>query len=167
MGLPLPRPVHSLQRIPSGDAGIRATLREMRSIVRTWKTDPDIRTAALEIIEPCAQRDWVCEIEAVQQWVKHNVKFVADVSEVETLQTPELTLYNKVGDCDDQSILVGALLNAIGHPVRFIAVDMGNGFEHVFTETAIGSRWVAVETTEDWELGRQPIGVRRRMVQRV
>ena len=160
--------VHSLRQIPSGDAGIRATLKEMASIARAWKTQPDMRELAVSLTQRCGPRNWVCEIEALHEFVRDKIRFVGDVLEVETLQTPELTLQHRAGDCDDQSILLATLLNAIGHPARFLAVDLGQGgFSHVFTETPIGPNWVAAETTEPWQLGRRPRGVNRHMVQRV
>lgn len=161
--------VHSLRSIPSGDGGIRATLKEMASIARAWKTDPAIRQLATEITAGCGtHHNWTCNIESLHAWVRDNIRFLGDVLAVETLQTPELTLSTGAGDCDDQSILLATLLQSIGHPARFIAVDLGSGYSHVFTETPIGAYWIAAETTEpDWELGRRPPGVRRYMVQKV
>lgn len=158
---------HSLRALPAGDAGVRETLREMRSIVRAWKVHPIIRQLALELTASCAERDWSCEVRRLHEFVRDRIRYVADVLEVETLATPELTLANAAGDCDDQSILLASLLQAIGHPVRFVAVDLGAGFAHVFCETPIGPYWVAAETTEPWPLGRTPPGVKRVMVQRV
>lgn len=162
--------VHSLRSLPGGDAGTRATLKEMRSIVRAWKTDPSIRQFAARITSVCGtHHNWTCQIETLHEWVRDNIQFLPDVAEVETLQTPELTLEQGSGDCDDQAILLATLLQSIGHPARFIAVDLGHGgFSHVFVETAIGAYWVAAETTEpDWILGRRPVGVARYMVQQV
>lgn len=141
----------------------------MRSIVRTWRTDPGIRKLALEITAGCGtHQNWTCNIECLHAWVRDNIRFIGDVLEVETLQTPELTLTQGAGDCDDQSILLAALLQSIGHPARFIAVDLGHGgFSHVFVETPIGAYWVAAETTEPgWELGRRPPAARY-MVQKI
>jgi transglutaminase-like putative cysteine protease len=162
-----PQVTHSVRALPAGDAGIRATLLEMRSIVRAWRKHPMIRQLAVELTGRCPDKDWTCEVRALHAWVRDRIRFVADVAEVETLQTPELTLANRAGDCDDQCIVLGSLLQAVGHPVRFVAVDLGAGFSHVFCETPIGAYWVATETTEPWELGRRPWGIKRYMVQNV
>jgi transglutaminase-like putative cysteine protease len=162
--------LHNLYAIPSGDAGIKATLREMASIARAWKKDPRVRALATEIVAGCGvAQNWPCEAEALQLWVRDNIRFLGDVEGVETLQTPDLTLEQRAGDCDDQSILLATLLTSIGHPARFVAVDLGQGgFSHVFVETPIGAAWIAAETTEpDWELGRRPYGIKRTKVQRV
>lgn len=140
----------------------------MRSIVRTWKAAPLVRELALEIIQPCANRDWVCEVVRIQEWVRSNIRFVGDVAEVETLHTPDLVLRQRSGDCDDHSILVASMLQAVGHPARFAAFDLGQGFQHVVAETPIGPYWQSVETTEpDFRLGEKPPGIKRTMVQRI
>jgi transglutaminase-like putative cysteine protease len=83
------------------------------------------------------------------------------------VQAPDVTLRDRQGDCDDQAVLIGALLTSIGHPVRFVAVGFRPGqFAHVYAETPIGPNWVAVETTENWPVGRAPRGVSH-MVQKV
>lgn len=161
--------VHSYYTLAGGDLGIRQTLQEMRSIVRAWRSDPGIRELAVRVTSQCPPKDWVCEVRTLHLWVQQSIRYVADVLEVETLQTPELTLAQRAGDCDDQSILLASLLQAVGHPVRFVAVDLGDGrgLSHVFCETPIGAYWVAAETTEPWDLGRRPPGIRRVMVQSV
>lgn len=158
---------HKLSALASGDAGIRQTLREMRSIVRAWRVDPIVRELAMRITAHCPGKDWPCEVRSLHAWVRDNIRYVADVLEVETLQTPDVTLRLGAGDCDDQAILLAAMLQAVGHPARFIAVDVGDGrgISHVFVETPIGPYWVACETTEPWELGRRPPGTKRHMVQ--
>ena len=162
-------PVHSLRALPTDNAqAVRETLREMRSIIQVWKISPLVRTLAMQITAGCANKDWVCEVRSLQEWVKANIRFVGDVAEVETLQTPDVTLALAAGDCDDQSILLGSLLQAIGHPVRLKAIDVdGRGFSHVYVETQVGPGWAAAETTEDWPLGAAPLRVVRYMLQRV
>lgn len=130
-----------------------------------------IRRLATEITAPCGtHQNWTCSIECLHAWVRDHIRFMGDVLGVETLQTPELTLETRAGDCDDQSILIASLLLSVGHPARYIAVDLGHGggFSHVFVETPIGAYWVAAETTvEGWELGRRPPLVKRYMVQKI
>lgn len=156
--------VHSLRRIPSGDAGIVATLNEMCSIVRAWKTDPSLRALAAQVTSVCGtHHNWTCEIETLHEWVRDQIRFLPDVAGVETLQTPDLTLEQGSGDCDDQAILLASLLQSIGHPARFVALDLGaGGYSHVLVETLIGNNWIAAETTEPgWVLSQRPLGVVR------
>lgn len=168
--MPQPLPVHSLHSIPGGDAGVRTTLQTMRHIVAAWKTAPRIRQLAMDITRQCGG-DAMCEVQTLHRYVRDRIRFVRDVADVETLHTPELTLSNGAGDCDDQSILLASLLESIGHRTRFVAVDTGNPprYSHVYTEVMMPTpphAWLPAETTEPWALGDGPRFVRRRMVQR-
>jgi transglutaminase-like putative cysteine protease len=93
---------------------------------------------------------------------------VRDVEGVETLQTPLVTLAQAAGDCDDQSLLLATLLNAVGHPARFVAAAFNGGdFEHVWVETKIGSSWYAADTTEPVAFGWRPPRITSRLIQYV
>lgn len=159
---------HELHGIPAGAAGTRATLRIMRELVREWRVHPRLRQLAKKLVQSCANKDARCEVRKIHAFVHNKIRYVRDVAEVETIQDPQVTLRDRCGDCDDHAVLVGALLQSIGRPVRFIAVGFRPGqFAHVYAETPIGIEWVAVETTMDgWPVGRKPRGVIR-MVQKV
>ena len=84
---------------------------------------------------------------------------------METVATPDATLESGQGECDDKATLVAAMLEAIGHPTRFVAIGFEPGIlDHVYTETMIGPRWYTVETTEPVEVGWVPRGVREKMI---
>ncbi len=159
---------HELRGIPAGAQGTRATLQVMRELVREWKVHPRMRQLAKKIVQHCPPKNTRCEITQIHAYVSNEIRYVRDVHGVETVAAPDVTLRDKCGDCDDQAVLVGALLNAIGHPVRFIAVGFRPGqFSHVYTETPLGPNWIGVETTEKgWPVGRKPRGVIH-MVQKV
>lgn len=159
---------HELQGIPSGAAGTRETLRIMRTLTREWRVHPRLRQLAKKIVQPCPSKSASCEVGRIHAFVSSKIRYVRDVAGVETIQTPDLTLRDRCGDCDDQALLVASLLQSIGRPARFIAVGKTPGkYQHVYTETPIGPDWVAVETTEQgWPVGRKPRGVAR-MVQKV
>lgn len=159
---------HTLSALPPGDAGTRETLGMMRDIVREWREHPMVRQLALRLTSSCRERDWTCQVKRLHAFVRDSIRYVPDVYDVETLQTPELTLQQRSGDCDDQSILLAALLQSIGHPVRFVALAFADGgFSHVMVETPIGGYWVAAETIRPWQLGRRPQNVVRRLFRKV
>ena len=159
---------HELRGIPSGVEGTRQTLRIMRELVREWKMHPRLRQLAKKITQRCPPKNIKCEVTSLHRYVQNTIKYIRDVQDVETVQAPDVTLRDKSGDCDDQAVLIGALLGSIGQPVRFVAVGFRPGqFAHVYAETPIGPNWVAVETTEKgWPVGRKPRGVIH-MVQKV
>ena len=153
----------TLHGIPDGMGGAIATLKAMRQYVRDAIRDPhqQIRQLALDIV---GDAGWVGQARAIQQWVQDNIRYIRDPIDsdggVELVQTPEKTLADQAGDCDDQATLVAALLSSLGHPSRFIAVwfsDPNDG--HVLSQTLIGQQWVGVETIQPRPLGWFPPGV--------
>lgn len=148
------KPVQLLQ-IPDGNAGIAETLKIMRQIVRAWKKSSDLRDLALSYTRGFDQKDWFGEVESLHAMVRDKIRYVRDIRGVETIHTPDQILKRGQGDCDDKAILLASLLESIGHPTRFVAVGVNNGpYSHVFVETKIGNKWIGLETTEPWDVGR-------------
>lgn len=156
----------TLQNIPNGALGTKATLRIMRQLVREYKKSLPVRQLALSLIRDLpGHKNWVGQIRKLHEFVQRNIQFVRDVRGVETVQTPLVTLQNRQGDCDDQSVLLASLLESIGHPSRFVAIktQMLGPYVHVYTETKIGERWLPLETTEKFR-AFQPMNYGTRMV---
>jgi transglutaminase-like putative cysteine protease len=146
-----------LRLIPSGKDGIVATLRIMRDMVRQFKKTLPIRTLALQLTNGMAQKAWSQEIAALHAFVRDRIRYVRDITDVETVQTPVVTLQMGAGDCDDKVTLLAALLESIGHPTRFVAVGFRpEDYEHVYLETRLGAGWIPLETTEPVEPGWSP-----------
>lgn len=149
-----------LLQISDGIDGTKQTLKLMRAIVRDAKKSPAVRNAALALLHDVLQKDYLTEIKRVHVFVQNNIRYVRDINDVETLQTPDKTLELGQGDCDDKSMLAAAMLESIGHPTRFIAVGRGKGeFEHVYVETLYGSMWIPLECTEPVPLGWKAPGM--------
>jgi transglutaminase-like putative cysteine protease len=116
-----------------------------------YRVDVDVRRLALQLTASCPPRDSVCEITTLQNWVRDHIRYVRDVRDVETLQTPKLTLQMAAGDCDDQAVLLASLLESIGYRTRFEALGVrGGGYEHVISAVQAGFRgrevWLPLET---------------------
>jgi transglutaminase-like putative cysteine protease len=131
----------------------------MSGLVKSAKSTLPVRLLALRLVRRNGQKDWPGEVRDIHAFVRDGIRYVKDVRGVETLQTPEKTLELGQGDCDDKSTLVAALLESIGHPTRFVAVGFNGQFAHVLVETKIGTKWVAVETTEPVAVGWFPKNV--------
>lgn len=118
----------------------------MARLAAAAKTDPHIRELALGIVRALPPQDYAGEARAVFQWVQRSIRYVRDVRGVETVQTPEKTLEYRQGDCDDMVTLLAALLESIGHEVRFVAMGTEPGrFSHVFAQVRLGGRWVSMD----------------------
>lgn len=148
MLLSLPRPT-SLGEIPPGEPGTRATLNAMRAMVRRFKSDDRIRTAALDLVRGLPPKQWLSEVRALFEFARDAIRYTRDIKGVETLQTPVATLELEAGDCDDKSTLLAAMLEAIGHPTRFVAVGFVSpyAYSHVYVETRVGRNWIALDPT--------------------
>lgn len=164
-------PPLELAYIPTGPAGVRATLRRMAKIVREYRRHPTIRQLAVEIRQAAKVpgKDYLGEVKALHRFIRDYITYVRDVHSVETLQIPLLVLSNRAGDCDDQSMLLASLLESLGHPTRFVAMGFRSPdeFSHVLAETRIGDRWVPAETTLERPVGWSPPDQVARMVETV
>lgn len=171
LGPSLPPIKAVLGNLPPGREGVSATLKIMARQARAGSKRLAVRLVALQLVEQLAQRDWLAEIRELHEFVRDRIRYVKDIRGVETLQEPERTLQLKQGDCDDKATLLAALLTSIGHPTRLHAVGFGprGAFSHVYAETRTwvtdrlnGERrqkWIALETTEPWAMGRAPNAV--------
>jgi transglutaminase-like putative cysteine protease len=156
--------VHTLRALPGGDAGVLETLKEMRSIVRAWKVSPVVHDKVSALLSRCGGKDWLCQATVLHRFVRDAIRYQLDPVGVEMVRTPDLVLRQRAGDCDDKATLLATLLEAAGHPARFIALGFGPPpapLSHVLVETKIAGDWVAAETTEPWPLGRKPEGASR------
>lgn len=162
-----PRPM-TIGLVPSGREGIKATLQAMSRMTRAFKKDPGVRELASQLVRGLPQYDAPGEVRALHAFVRDSIRYTGDISGVETLQTPKVTLQTGVGDCDDKSTLLASLLESIGRKTRFVAVGFSpaGGHSHVLVEVRAGKsdRWVPLETIKPVEAGWQPAGIKRRMV---
>lgn len=159
---------YNLMGIPSGRDGVRRTLELMATIARSGSVNPTVFEITRKVIAKVPEKDWRGEAAAILHFVQNAIRYTKDIDGVETLQTPAQTLRIKQGDCDDKSILAAAMLLTVGHPVLFKAVGKSPGtFCHVYPETKIGNKWVALETTEKWPLGKYPSGIKSVMIHHI
>lgn len=141
-------PPTTLKAIPDGRLGTRATLREMAKLVTSTQADYDLIQKARSLVAHLPQKAWAAQARAIFYFVRDQIRYVQDPVDVEVIADPLETLRVRQGDCDDKSVLTAALLQAIGHPARFMAVGYDGGpLSHVFVETVLGDEWVPLETT--------------------
>lgn len=153
--------------ILSGKAGTLQTLKIMRGLVRQYKSALGIRIIAQKAVSNLPEKNYTAEAKRLHQIIRDNIRYIKDVRGVETIQTPIQTIKLGSGDCDDKSVLVASLLESIGHPTRFVACGfIPESLSHVFVQTKIGPKWVSVETTEKWPLGKSPPNIKTRMIVR-
>jgi transglutaminase-like putative cysteine protease len=146
--------------ISNGRAGIFETVAVMRELVKRGKCSPVIRQAAASCVFLTPEKNEYSECEAVFNYVRDHVRYLRDISNVETLATPEKTLLSKIGDCDDQSMLCAALMESIGYPTRFVVTAYNDPahLEHVYLQVQCCGYWIDCDPTEQHGMGYAPPG---------
>jgi transglutaminase-like putative cysteine protease len=144
-------PPSQLQGLPSGIAGVKATLKQMAALVRQYKTDSGIHLLARQLTSGLPNQNQqgasILYVSALQQFVRDRIRYVQDVESVETLQTPPYTLQVAAGDCDDKAILLDTLLASVGYATAFFAIGLNGGpYQHVLAGVKLGTRLIPLET---------------------
>lgn len=116
--------------------------------------NPQVRLKALELVSNLGPKDHAGEVVALNIYVRDKIRYVRDVLDCETLQTPQATMELGQGDCDDKAILLASLLMSIGYVPRFVALSQGRGFVHVWTQVDLSGKWIDLEPTEQVATGR-------------
>lgn len=144
--------------IADGVRGVRQTLAAMRRAVRTGRVDMAVRQSAASIIWLQPEKEPLHEVTALYEFVRDRVRYVRDIVDVETLSTPAKTLAQLIGDCDDQTTLLAAMLESVGYPTRFIvaAYTVPGHYEHVYLQVNIDGEWIDADPTEREYLGWAP-----------
>jgi len=100
----------------------------LRHVSSTAGQDPRIATLAVNIFRSSGvkPRDYKNQAKALLSWVQNNIYYVNEPNE--RLQDPTYTLNVGYGDCDDMSLLLGALCESVKLEYRYVlAGRMKNG----------------------------------------
>ena len=109
-------------RIPSGLAGTKKTAACVGRLIRDGAGDFYVRQKAIDILlaRGVAPKDYLGEINALFQWVQRHVRYTKDPFQIEVLHSARRMLELRAGDCDDMTIVLGALIKSVGHQVRIV-----------------------------------------------
>ena len=112
-------------------------------------------------------KDYLAEIKALFEWVQQHIRYTKDTFQVEVLHSAKRMLELRAGDCDDMAILLGAMLEAIGHPVRLVLSGPDplrqDLFTHIYLEVFHKGRWIPLDATMPYPMGWAP----RTMVKKI
>ncbi len=156
--------------VPKGYAGTMATVRHIVQLILSGAKDMTVRGAAIDIFRRAgvAPKHYLGEIAALFDWVRRHVRYTRDIHRVELLHTARRLLQIRAGDCDDMTILLGALLESTGHPVRIVIVGSNprkpRRFTHIYPEVHHAGRWIALDATMERPMGWEPNAPNRRVV---
>ena len=156
------KPQISLKGISKGYLGTRKTLEYIQALIQQGVKDFYVRQKAIDILlaHGIKPKDYFGEIKALFEWVQRNVRYTKDPFRVEVLHTARRMLELRAGDCDDMTILLGAMLEAIGHPIRLVIVGPDpirpRFFSHIYLEANYKGKWIPMDPTMPYSLGWEP-----------
>jgi uncharacterized protein (DUF779 family) len=144
------------QEFPVGIAGVRLSLSEMAKRIREGGRTPSVRAFGEFIVRNAGfpanvSLTHMQYAEAFLTYMQQNVRYAPDPVMTEfnqcaecTLCTPGAPMCIPVGDCDDVTVALGALLMAAGVPVRIVKQTFGaEDQEHVLLQFQTeGGDWV-------------------------
>lgn len=144
--------------VAGGLAGMHQTIHVMRAMVNQSRKLPEIRACAVNLIFMMPERGVLGHVASIFGFVRDTILYVRDVNGVETLQSPDKTLLLRIGDCDDQTMLLCALLESVGYPTRFVCAGYARigVFEHVYCQVYANGVWIDLDPTEQQPLGWAP-----------
>jgi transglutaminase-like putative cysteine protease len=159
---PLAEPQVSIDTIPSGFGGTQATVRRMISLIREGAKDFYVRQRAIDVLFAIGvpPKDYLGEIGAIFRFVQGHLRYTRDPHQTEVLHSARRLLSLRAGDCDDHTILLGAMLKSIGHPVRIVLTGPDPKrprlFSHVYLEVEHRGEWIPLDATMPHPPGWQP-----------
>jgi transglutaminase-like putative cysteine protease len=160
---PPPSPVNiRLRGIPKGYPGTRKTLEQIQALIRQGVKDFYVRQRAIDILlaRGVRPKDYLGEIKALFEWVQKNVRYTKDPFRLEVLHSARRILELRAGDCDDMTILLGAMLESIGHPTRLVIVGPNpfrpRLFSHIYLEVHYRGKWIPLDATMPFPMGWAP-----------
>jgi hypothetical protein len=108
--------------------------------------DSALRSYADAVLSGCDASDTECQLNALYRDVLMNYTCIPAPLDNSSLQTPQETIAEKQGTCEDLSILLCSLLNTIG-----ISSSL------VFTDTHVYALAIDVNTSELWDVADQSL----------
>jgi hypothetical protein len=156
------QPQISLQKIPKGYLGTRRTLQNIQRLIRQGVKDFYVRQKAIDILfqRKVPAKDYLGEIQALFEWVQRHVRYTKDPFRLEVLHSARRILELRAGDCDDMTILLGAMLESVGHPIRLVIVGptplRPDLFSHIYLEVYHKGRWIPLDATMHFPMGWAP-----------
>lgn len=149
------------QSLIGGDWSIYQTVAHLRSLANESLRDPSarIRLRAESVLGPIAEKDEDGEIAALYDFVTNALHYVDDPADIELIKNPLLIDRNVtdlgyfMGDCDDASGYLAALLKSVGYSVQFVIVtpERADGFDyrHIFVRVWKPREgvWLALDPT--------------------
>lgn len=155
--------------VPKGQAGTLASAHLIGRLICQGAKDFVVRQTAIRVFRAYGvpAKDRFGEVRALFEFVRRHVRYTRDIYRVELLHTARRMLQLRAGDCDDMTILLGAMLKATGHPVRLVLAGFRrhrpHAYSHIYPEVKVGQRWIALDATMPLPMGWAPPAIWKRV----
>jgi len=156
-------------RVRRGPEGTLSTAKIIGQLIRAGAKDFYVRQKAIEVFRTYGVRpkNRMGEACALFDFVKRNIRYTRDIFRVELLHSARRMLELCAGDCDDMTILLGAMLLSTGHPVRLVLAGFRKNrphvYSHIYPEVNVSGRWIAIDATMNKPMGWSPPVVWKRI----
>lgn len=156
-------------RVPKGARGTLTSAQLIADLIRQGARDFYVRQKAIEIFRETGAppKDRWAEVCSLFHWVQNNIRYTRDIFRTELLHTARRMLELQAGDCDDMTILLGAMLISTGHPVRLALTgfrrNKPHGYSHIYPEVCVNGKWIALDATMNRPIGWAPPAVWKRV----
>ncbi|MBR9691515.1 transglutaminase domain-containing protein [Candidatus Woesearchaeota archaeon] len=120
---PEPLEIPSIAEVVPSDISVEETHFNDISMAMVNGNDEVIKGVADKIVvKACGNRGRVCHAKALFYFVRDNFEYINDPTAYEYVKTAKESLVSGGGDCDDSSVLLANLLDAIGVRIRFVFI---------------------------------------------
>jgi hypothetical protein len=156
---------------------INERVKHLVPLIQSGRAHPSIRALSVQAVsKKCSgrfcleERDYPGEVRAVFDFVRQNVRYVKDGIHADQFHHPVRTLQFGGGDCDDMTVLLGSMLQAIGYPVKMRVIQTVGApdWNHIYLLVGLPPGepryWVALDASVDKPAGWAPP---RQMIKRV
>jgi len=137
--------------------GIEGVMQAATDLVAKYTGDERIRSLALNITRSIRRHSETGQpdlrnvdmiADAIYKWMVRTINYVRDPWNIERIQSPDVTIRQKAGDCDDHAILGAALLQSLGIQTGFRIVSRtGENFDHIYAVYRSPQGWKSFDTT--------------------
>ena len=146
-------------------------------MIKKGRDNPKVRQIAVQTLSRkcedgwCVpEKDWPAEIRAIFDFVRQNIRYTRDTYGKDLFQHPLRTLHKDVvgggfggGDCDDYTIVLGSMLQAVGYPVKARVIrtrDRKPGdWNHIYLLVGLPpggpKKWIPLDASVDQPAGWQ------------
>ena len=103
----------------------------------------EIRNLATRIVHNVPSKQVTQELFALYKWVRDYIRYRFDPVGLEWVQSPQRTVKERAGDCDDMAVLLAALAGSLGHRWEFMTVGPTPTVQkHTAVKVWNGKHWV-------------------------